>query len=224
MHDVVVGPDAALVRAAVPHLGSATPRSPRRRPRRVAAGREESDQSAHIGQYSRLRSVPTADAYSWACRPSAVVRPTNSWLAHPAPGRDVGAGGRVVGLDRDRRADATSPISPGQVDDRQRAASAAAVDDHERSPWLTARSRPARPGRRQRPRAATARNSIDLGLGRRVVQRHPHVARRQRAHRDQHVRRLERRGGARRAGGHGEPAPVQRGQQRLAVDVQAART
>ena len=62
---------------------------------------------------------------------------------------------------------------------------------------------------------------VDLGVGGALVQRHPHVARRERAHRDQHVRGLERRGRARRAGRHGEAAPVERAEHGLAVDVQA---
>ena len=63
--------------------------------------------------------------------------------------------------------------------------------------------------RRPRPRWSSA------------VQRHPDVAVGQHTHRLQHVAGPQRRRGAGRAGRDGEAAPVQRVQQRLAVDVEA---
>src|SRR4051794_41359782 len=50
--------------------------------------------------------------------------------AHAAPGPDVRVGGRVVGLDGHRRAHVYVADVPGEVEDRQRAAAAAGVDDH----------------------------------------------------------------------------------------------
>ena len=67
-------------------------------------------------------------------------------------------------------------------------------------------------------RAGTRRPRSSVGV---AGQREPHVAVRERAHRGQHVAGLQRRGGAGRAAGHAEPAPVERGDQRLAVDVEA---
>ena len=76
----------------------------------------------------RIRSVhthrpvfPSASAdggrYSWACR--RPLSPAHEFVVpHLAPRRDIGARGRIVGLDRDRRSDRACRISPGQVDDR----------------------------------------------------------------------------------------------------------
>ena len=79
--------------------------------------------------------------------------------------------------------------------------------------------------RRSRSAATTAGSAaqepVDVGRRRVAGQGHPHVAVGERAHRGQHVGRLEAARRARRAGGDGEAAPVQLGHQRLAVDVEA---
>ena len=62
---------------------------------------------------------------------------------------------------------------------------------------------------------------VDVRRGGPAGQRDPHVAVGERAHRGQHVRRLEAAGGARRPRRHREPAPVELGDQGLPVDVQA---
>ena len=112
---VAVAPHAAFIRAAVPHL--AQRRLDRRHAaRRVLAGRDESDQSAHIGQYSRAL-MPTADGIAGravrSCRP-----PDELVVAHLTPRRDIGAGGRVVSLDGDRRSDRRVGYRSGEIDDR----------------------------------------------------------------------------------------------------------
>ena len=80
----------------------------RRRSRGVAVGRQESDQSTHVGQYPRVAPVrdPADGMQAHGVPSSAVARFAHELVAaHPAPRRDVGARGRIVGLDRDRRAD-----------------------------------------------------------------------------------------------------------------------
>ena len=112
---VAVAPHAAFIRAAMSHL--AQRRLDRRDATcRVLAGRDESDQSAHIGQYSRAL-VPTADGIAGCavvrCRP-----PHEFVVPHLTPRRDIGAGGRIVSLDRDRRSNGRVGYRSGQVDDR----------------------------------------------------------------------------------------------------------
>ena len=67
---------------------------------------------------------------------------------------------------------------------------------------------------------STARNAVDVGLGRVAGQRDPDVAVGEGAHRGQHVARLEGGGGAGRAARDLEAAAVERVDDRLAVDVE----
>ena len=165
-------------------------------PRRPAVGG-----TARVGR-TRHGSVAAADVEGGAVR--AGDRAEELLAAHPAPGRDV---------DRPRpgrrRAPATTVPTgtlgqpPGQRDHRQRAALAAAV---ERSPSGAVTAPPPRPRRAARATipGSTARNRSTSRLGRLPVQRDPHVAVGQHAHRLQHVARPQRRRRAGRAGRDGE--------------------
>ena len=139
--------------------------------------------------------------------------------AHPAPGRDVGRGRRVVGQHPQHRADRHLRQPPGQRDHRQRAALAPAVEhlggsSQPHHPGLGAQvgdhRRAARPGTGRRPPRCVSRCSETRTL---PCDSTPIAASTWLG--PQRGRR------ARRARRHREAAPVQRVQQRLAVDVQA---
>ena len=87
-----------------------------------------------------------------------------------------------------------------------------------RSAALTA---PPAPGSRPTTSGSASQKASTSARGRVALQREPDVAVGQHAHRLQHVAGRERRGRAGRAAGDAEPAPVELGHQRLAVDVEA---
>ena len=172
----------------------------------------------------RRRSPTTTVKRWWSTRRRRPRRsPTQLVPAHPAPGRYVvpAAGSVASTVDHGARCRPRVPPRP--------AGSPAAGSAGRARHTVRPRSQPGRPELRPAPSAtasgSTARNRVDVGLAVRCDARQrqgdPHVAVGEHAHRGEHVAGLERAGRAGRARRHREAPPVELGDQRLTVDVQA---